>query len=85
MINIIMIGIETDVRKKAGHMIKIEVIIGTIKISEVGTALEMVGMEVNMINVIEETLRMGAGNMIEVESGIEIIEEKYQELKRQWI
>ena len=36
-------------------MIKIEVIIGTIRISEVGTILEMIRIELNIIRVIEET------------------------------
>ena len=31
---------------KAGHMIKVEVIIGTSRISEAGTTLGMIGIEV---------------------------------------
>ena len=37
--------------KKAGHMRGIEVMIVTIKISEVETTLEMIGIEVNVIEV----------------------------------
>ena len=38
---------------KAGHMIAIEVIIRTIRILEVGTMLEMIGIGINIIEVIE--------------------------------
>ena len=51
----ITIKIETDSMTKAGYMTEIEVTIGTIRISEVGTTLEMIGIEVNVVNVIEET------------------------------
>ena len=61
--------------KRAGHLIEIEVIIGTIIISEIGTILEVIGIEVNIIQVIEETLRIETGHMIEDEVGIETIEE----------
>ena len=60
MTNIIK-TIEKDSMTKAGHMIKAEVIIGTIRTSEVGTTLEMIGIEVNIIEVIEEILRIGTG------------------------
>ena len=42
VINIIIIKIDRDSMKKAGLIIKIEVIIGTINISEVGTTLEVI-------------------------------------------
>ena len=42
MINI-TITIETDSMTKAGHMIKVEVIKGTIRTSWVGITLEMMG------------------------------------------
>ena len=41
---------------KAGYTIKIEVTIEKMRILEIGTMLEMTGIEVNMIEVIEETL-----------------------------
>ena len=58
----------------AGQMIKIEFRIGKISISEVRTALEMIGIEVNIIKVIGGTLKIETGHMTEVEVGIEIIE-----------
>ena len=60
---------------KAGHLMEIEVIIGTIRISEIGTTLERIGIAGNMIKVIEETLRIETGHMTEVEAGIETTEE----------
>ena len=60
---------------KAGHIIKIEVMIGTIKISEVWATLEMIQIKVNILEVSEGTLRRETGHMTEVEAGIEIIEE----------
>ena len=56
-------------------MIKIEAIIGTIRILEVGTTLYMIGIDVNMIKVIEATLQIETGQMIEIEVGLEIIKE----------
>ena len=56
-------------------MIKVEVIIETIRISVVGKGLGMIGIEVYVIEVIEETLKMETGHMTEVEAGIEIMEE----------
>ena len=64
-------------------MIDVEVIIGTIRISMVGTIqnfrgrnnLEMIGREVHIIEMIEETLRIETGHMREVEAEAEIIEE----------
>ena len=57
-------------------MIKIEFIIGIIRISGAGTTLEMMGIEVYIIiEVIEEILRRETGHMTEVEAGIETIEE----------
>ena len=47
MINFIVIKIETDSMTKAGHMIKIEAIIEKIRISDMGTTLEMIGIGVN--------------------------------------
>ena len=55
--------------RNAGNFIKVKVIIGTIRISEVGTILEMMGIEVNLIEVIEETLRIKTDHIIEVEMG----------------
>ena len=60
---------------KTGHMIEIKVIIGTIRILEVGTTLEMTGIQVNMIKVIEETLSIETGHVTKVEVEIKIIEE----------
>ena len=45
----------------AGHMIEIEAILGTIRISEVGITLEMIGIK--------------KSHMIEEEAGVEIIQE----------
>ena len=61
--------------EKAGHMIEIEETIGTIRILEVGTTLERIGIELNIIKVTEETLRIETGHITEVEAGIEVIEE----------
>ena len=85
MINIIIIKIETDSMTKAGHMLKIEVIRGTIRISEVETTLEIIGIEVNIIAVIEEALKKDTCYMKEVETGIEITEEDLVGKKRGWI
>ena len=60
---------------RAGHMIEIKVTIGTMRILEVGTTSEMTAIEVNVIEVIEETLRTETGYVTEEEAGIEIIEE----------
>ena len=70
-----MIQIETDWMKQAGHMIEIEVIIGTIRILEIGSTLEMIEIEVNIIGVIKETLRMEIGHMTKEEVGIKVMEE----------
>ena len=59
---------------KAGHIMQIEVIIGTIRLLEARTTIEMVEIEVNIIEVIEETLRTETGHMIEAEAGMETIE-----------
>ena len=58
MINIIKIIKETDSLEKAGYVIEIEVIIGIIRSSEAGTSLEMTGIEINIIEVIKETLKI---------------------------
>ena len=60
---------------KAGHTMEIEVMIGTIQILEAGTTLNMIGIQINIIQMIEEPLRKETGHMIEAESEIEIIEE----------
>ena len=39
-------------------MIKIEVIIGIIRPSEVGPTLEVIGIEINIKEMIEETLKI---------------------------
>ena len=39
-------------------MIETKVIIGTIRIFEVGTTLDMIGIEVNRIKLMAETLRI---------------------------
>ena len=39
---------------KASYMIEIEVILGTIRISEAGTTLSMTGIEVNMIELLKK-------------------------------
>ena len=54
---------------KADDIIQREIIIGTIRISNVGTTLEMIGINVNIMEVIEETLRIETSHMIEVEAG----------------
>ena len=46
---------------------------GAIRILEAGTSLEMIGVMVNIIKVIEETFRTETGHMIEAEGGIEAI------------
>ena len=60
---------------KASYMIKIEVKAGIIRTSEVGTTLENTGIEVNIIEVIAETLRIETGHVTEVEARIEVIVE----------
>ena len=60
---------------KTGYGMELEFIMGTIRILEVGTILEMIGIEVDTIEVIEETLRTEKGDMMEVETGIETTEE----------
>ena len=44
---------------KAGHMIKVEVTIGICRTLEVGTTSEMTGIEINITEVIKETVRIG--------------------------
>ena len=56
---------------KAGHIIQIELKIGTIRILETEINLEMMEIEVNIMQKIEETLRTETGHMIEVEAGID--------------
>ena len=73
VVNIIIIKIEMDSMTRVGHMREIEVRIGTIRISEVGTRLKMIGIEINILEVIGETLRTGTGHMREV-----------KQVKRQW-
>ena len=60
----------------ASHMLKIEVIIRTTRISEAVTILEMIGIEINIIKVIEETFSTDTGHITEIEAGIEMIEEE---------
>ena len=64
--------IETDSMTKAGIMRKVEVIIGIIRTSEVGTTLEMVGIEVDIMEVSKEILRIERGHITEVEAGIKM-------------
>ena len=59
---------------KAGNMIKIEAIIGAIKISEIRITLQVMGIKANMRKVIEENFKDRKGDMTEA-GGIEIIEE----------
>ena len=40
---------------KEGHMIKVEAIIGTIRSSEVGVTIQIIGIEVGILEVIEGT------------------------------
>ena len=70
-----IIKIETDCMIEAGHMIEIKVIIGTIRILEEGTVLEMIGIEVNIIHIIEEHLRTDTDHTIEAKVEIETIKE----------
>ena len=55
-------------------MIKVEVVIGTIRTSEVEATLEMIGVEVNIVEVKGASLRIETGHMTEVEAGIDMIE-----------
>ena len=48
-------------------LIEASVLIGTIRYSQVGAILEMIGIEVNMAEVIEEISRMKTGLIIEAE------------------
>ena len=59
-----------DSMTEASHMIK-----GIIKTLAELPTLEMRGIEVNIIEVIEETLRIEPGHIIDLEVGIEIIDE----------
>ena len=52
MINII-ITIETDCMTKSGHVIKAEVIMGTIRTIEIGVTIEIIGIGINTVEVIE--------------------------------
>ena len=67
--------IETDSMMTAGHIIKLEVIIGTMRTLEVGVTTEIIGIEVNIVQVVEGTLRIETGHMKEAEAGIGIIVE----------
>ena len=49
--------------KRVGHIIKIERIIGIIRILEVGTTSNMIGKEINMSEVTGESLRIETGHM----------------------
>ena len=62
---------------KGSLHVKIEGIIGTIRIPEIGTMLEMIGIELNIIEVIEEMLRIDirgrfSRNRKRVDVGIEV-------------
>ena len=57
-----MITIETDFMTKAGHIIKVEVIIEMIKTSDVGSTLKMIGADVNIEEVIGGTVRVERGH-----------------------
>ena len=70
-----IIKIETDSLIQTDHIIEIKVNIGTIRILETGTTLEVIGIEVNILQVIGETWRTERGHVIEVDAGIDIIEE----------
>ena len=48
-------------------MIEAEFILDIIRISEVGTTLEMIGIEVNVVEMIEEILRLKTDHMTEAE------------------
>ena len=69
------ITIETDSMTKAGHVIKVDAIKCTIRTSEVGTTLEIIVIEVNIVKVIGRTLRIEKDHMTEAESEIEVIVE----------
>ena len=53
---------------KAGHTIKVEIRTGTIRTSVVGTMLEMIVIDVNIMEVIEETSMIETGHMTEVKT-----------------
>ena len=74
MTNIIK-AIEKGSITKAGHLTKGEVIIGIIRTLQVGATIKMAGIEVNIIQVIKETLRIETGHMTELEAGIEKIQQ----------
>ena len=60
---------------KADHTIKIEYIMGKIRTFQAGATLEMIGIEINILQVRGETLRPKTGHIIEAEAVIEITEE----------
>ena len=47
--------------------------IGTIRTSEEGTTLEMIGMKVNMVEEVEDILRSKICHMTEAKVGMEMI------------
>ena len=66
VINIIIIKIETDFMTNTGYIIK---------------PLEMIGLEVNIIEVLEDMLRIKTGHMTEVKVRIEIMEKALVEME----
>ena len=60
---------ETDPMPKADHMIKVEVIIGTVRTLEVGVTIKIIGLGVNIVEMIEGTLRIETGHVTEAEAG----------------
>ena len=68
----ITITIETDSKTKAGHMVKVEFIIGTITTLEVGVTIEIIGIQINIVEVIRRTLMIEMGLMREAEAWIEM-------------
>ena len=49
--------------------------------SEVRTTLEMTGVDINIVEVIEETLRIETGHTIDAEAGIKLIVEDLEEVE----
>ena len=72
----IIITVETDSMTKTGHMMRVKVMKGTTRTSQVGTTSEILGVE-----VIERTLRIETSHMTQVEAGIYMILEDLEGAK----
>ena len=58
---------------KASHMIKVEVIIGTLRTLDMGVTINVIVTEVNINEVIEGNLRIEQCHMTEAKAGIQMI------------